>query len=45
MHKKILKDIGEKELIRRIAEYMPSNQASDDCAFLESKKKRFINKY
>jgi len=36
MHKEIIKDIGEKELIRRIAEYMPNNQISDDCAFVET---------
>ena len=30
MHKELLKDIGEKELIRRIAEFMPKNQACDD---------------
>ena len=37
MHNEILKDIGEKELIRRITKFMPTNQASDDCAFIESK--------
>ena len=36
MHKEIIKDIGEKELIKRIAKYMPINQTSDDCAFLET---------
>ena len=42
MHKEILKDIGEKELIRRIAEYMPSHQTSDDCAFIETPKKNLL---
>jgi len=42
MHKETIKDIGEKELIRRIAEYMPPNQASDDCAFLENKKEDLL---
>ena len=37
MHKKIIKDIGEKELIRKIAEYMPANTTSDDCALIETK--------
>ncbi len=36
MHKEIIKDFGEKELIKRIAKYMPINQTSDDCAFLET---------
>jgi len=36
MHKETIKDIGEKELIRRITKYMPNNQASDDCALLEN---------
>ena len=42
MHKEIINDIGEKELIRRIAEYMPINQASDDCAFVESKREDLL---
>ena len=42
MHKEIIKEIGEKELIRRIAEYMPPNQASDDCAFVERKRKDLL---
>ena len=42
MHNEIIKDIGEKELIRRIAEYMPTNQASDDCAFIETKREDFL---
>jgi len=42
MHKETINDIGEKELIRRIAEYMPENQASDDCAFVESKREDLL---
>tara|TARA_Y100000589_G_scaffold85391_1_gene79353 strand:- start:467 stop:1453 length:987 start_codon:yes stop_codon:yes gene_type:complete len=42
MHKELIKDIGEKELIRRIAKYMPTNQASDDCAFIETKKEDLL---
>tara|TARA_Y100000589_G_scaffold110093_1_gene104621 strand:- start:139 stop:276 length:138 start_codon:yes stop_codon:yes gene_type:complete len=45
MHKEIIKDIGEIELIRRIAKYMPTNQTSDDCAFVETKRENLINKY
>ena len=37
MHKELLNDIGEKELIKRLAEFMPKNQACDDCAFLKIK--------
>ena len=42
MHNEIIKDIGEAELIRRIAEYMPANQTSDDCAFIETKKDNLL---
>ena len=42
MHKEIIKEIGEKELIRRIAEYMPPHQTSDDCAFLERKREDLL---
>ena len=38
MHKEIIEDIGEKELINRLARFMPKNQASDDCALLKTKK-------
>ena len=37
MHKELLEDIGEKELIRRLAEFMPKKQASDDCACIKTK--------
>ena len=42
MLNEIIKDIGEKELIRRIAKYMPSNQTSDDCAHIETKKENLL---
>ena len=42
MHNEIIKDIGEKELIRRVAEYMPTNQASDDCAFVKTKRENLL---
>ena len=35
MHKESIGDIGEKELIKRLAEFMPKNQISDDCAFIK----------
>ena len=37
MHKELLKDIGEKELINRLGKFMPENQTSDDCAFVKIK--------
>ena len=37
MHKELLEDIGEKELIKRLAKFMPENQVSDDCAFIKTK--------
>ena len=37
MHKEKLKDIGEKELINRLAKFMPKNQVSDDCALIKTK--------
>ena len=42
MHKETIKVIGEKELIRRIAKYMPTNQASDDCAFVKTKRENLL---
>ncbi len=36
MPKEILKNIGEKELIKRLSKYMPNNQIIDDCAFLRT---------
>ena len=34
MHKEVLEDIGEKELINRLGKFMPKNQISDDCALI-----------
>ena len=42
MHKEFIKDIGEKELIKRLAEFMTKNQVSDDCAFLRAKNKNLL---
>ena len=42
MHKELLEDIGEKELIRRLAKFMPKNQVSDDCAFVKGKNKNLL---
>ena len=36
MHKEILEDIGEKELINRLGKFMPKNQTSDDCALIKA---------
>ena len=36
MHKELLEDIGEKELINRLGKFMPKNQASDDCALIKA---------
>ena len=38
MHNELIKDLGEKELIKRIAQFMPENQTSDDCAFINIKR-------
>ncbi len=37
MHKEILEDIGEKELINRLKKFMPINQVLDDCALIKTK--------
>jgi len=42
MHKELLEDIGEKELLKRLAEFMPKNQVSDDCAFIKTKNKNLL---
>jgi len=42
MHKELLEDIGEKELIKRLAKFMPKNQVKDDCAVIESKKNNLL---
>ena len=35
MHKEVLGDIGEKELINRLGRFMPKNQVLDDCALIK----------
>jgi len=35
MHKELLEDIGEKELINRLGKFMPKNQVLDDCALIK----------
>ncbi len=42
MHKELLEDIGEKELIKRLAGFMPKNQVSDDCAYIKAKNKNLL---
>ena len=37
MHKELLEDIGEKELINRLGQFMPKNQVLDDCALIKTK--------
>ncbi len=42
MHKEILEDIGEKELINRLGKFMPKNQISDDCALIKTKNEKIL---
>ena len=42
MHKEILEDIGEKELINSLGNFMPKNQISDDCALIKTKNKDLL---
>ena len=42
MDKETLKDIGEKELINRLGKFMPKNQISDDCAFIQTKNENLL---
>ncbi len=42
MHKEILRDIGEKELINRLGKFMPKNQISDDCALIKTKNENLL---
>ena len=42
MHNELLKDIGEKELIKRLAKFMPKKQVSDDCAFIKTKNNNLL---
>ena len=42
MRNEKIKEIGEKELIKRISEYLPAKQTSDDCAFIKIKEKNLL---
>ncbi len=42
MHKEILKDIGEKELINRLRKFMPKNQVTDDCALIKTRNDKLL---
>ena len=42
MHKEILEDIGEKELINRLGKFMPKKQISDDCALIKTKNENLL---
>jgi len=42
MHKEILEDIGEKELINRLGQFMPKNQVLDDCALIKTKNENLL---
>ncbi len=42
MHKELLEDLGEKELINRLGKFMPKNQASDDCALIKTKNENLL---
>ena len=42
MHNEILGDIGEKELINRLGNFMTKNKISDDCALIKTKNKNLL---
>ena len=42
MHRELLEDIGEKELIKRLGMFMPANQISDDCALIKTQSKNLL---
>ena len=42
MHKEILEDIGEKELINRLGKFMPKDQISDDCALIKTRNNNLL---
>ena len=42
MHKELLENLGEKELIKRLAEFMPKDQITDDCAFIRKTNKDLL---
>ena len=45
MHKERLEDIGEKELINRLGNFMPKNQVSDDCALIKTKLENLLDNW
>ena len=42
MHKELLEDIGEKELINRLGKFMPKDQIADDCALIRTKNNNLL---
>ena len=42
MHKELLEDIGEKELINRLGKFMPKDQIADDCALIKTKNNKLL---
>ena len=42
MRKELLEDFGEKELINRLAKFMPKNQTSDDCALIKATSEKLL---
>ena len=42
MHKEILENLGEKELINRLGKFMPKNQVLDDCALIKIKNNNLL---
>ena len=42
MHKELLEDIGERELIKRLATFMPKNQILDDCGLIKTKNNKLL---
>ena len=42
MHRELLEDIGEKELIKRLAKFMPADQIADDCGLVKIKNKNLL---
>ena len=42
MHKELIENIGEKELIKRLAVFMPKNQITDDCGLITTQNKNLL---
>ena len=42
MHKLLIRELGEKELIKRLSKYMPKKQISDDCAYIKIKNNELL---